>query len=480
MYIYSTESIPVLKGLEDGWMFGRKMDVFDAQWSAFRSSLPLLCAVALLHTLCISACGSVFARFRVQLLFGIAFVLVLYGYKIIYIVGVSSLNYGLRYMFRGKNLTIATWIFSLLSLILVSGTGDDWPMFSFLRRFAGMERWSHHFNMIVLKMISYGVDYQKARYPVNEEKRVYVKNSYKERQELSLPIAEYSFANYISYLLYPPLVLAGPIITFNAWQSQMVLPQKTYSPKAIVLYIFRWIGVFIIMEGFAHFNYSNAIAAQKGVALENMSSLLLGLAVSICVLFYMWLKFLLIWRFFRIWSLLLGIETPENMTRCVLNNYSIAKFWKGWHSSFNLWIVRYIYIPLGGKNQGVFTQLLNISLVFLFVALWHDLDWRVFHWAFLVSLVFVPELVGTMVFKKMRIPNPQIAKHICIAAGSFNVLLLMACNLVGYVFGMDGLSVLIDLLVKTATPIAIILISSAIYSGVSLMMYLEERKYVHI
>ena len=237
-----------------------------------------------------------------------------------------------------------------------------------------------------------------------------------------------------------------------------------------------------LIKLFCHFNYSNAIAAQKGEAMDQIPSLLVALFLSVCVLFFMWLKFLLMWRFFRLWSLAAGIEAPENMTRCVLNNYSIALFWKGWHSSFNLWIVRYIYIPLGGSALTTFTRLLNILLVFTFVALWHDLDWRVFHWAFFVSAIFVPELVGGAIygnskfFKTLKLSHPYWCKRIVICAGSLNVFLLIACNLVGYVFGFDGLGILVRLAHRTATPVAVAFVCVCFYCAVSLMMYLERQK----
>jgi hypothetical protein len=45
--------------------------------------------------------------------------------------------------------------------------------------------------------------------------------------------------------------------------------------------------------------------------------------VSLMVLNFMWLKFAVIWRFFRLWALLSGVEVPENMLRCVNNNATI-------------------------------------------------------------------------------------------------------------------------------------------------------------
>ncbi|KAJ7297458.1 hypothetical protein O6H91_Y055800 [Diphasiastrum complanatum] len=53
----------------------------------------------------------------------------------------------------------------------------------------------------------------------------------------------------------------------------------------------------------------------------------------------MWLKFLLIWRFFQFWALASGIEAPENMPRCVNNCYDLEGFWRSWHASYNRWLV---------------------------------------------------------------------------------------------------------------------------------------------
>jgi hypothetical protein len=43
----------------------------------------------------------------------------------------------------------------------------------------------------------------------------------------------------------------------------------------------------------------------------------------------------------RFWALAEGVMPPENMTRCVANNYDIAGFWQNWHASYNLWLVRW-------------------------------------------------------------------------------------------------------------------------------------------
>ena len=43
---------------------------------------------------------------------------------------------------------------------------------------------------------------------------------------------------------------------------------------------------------------------------------------------FMYMKFLVVWRMFRVFALIDGIDCPEDMPRCVNNNYSFTGFWR--------------------------------------------------------------------------------------------------------------------------------------------------------
>ena len=109
------------------------------------------------------------------------------------------------------------------------------------------------------------------------------------------------------------------------------------------------------MEFILHFMYMVAIkdtAAWYGDSVAELSM------VGFWNLIIVWLKvscherpfvrqrdshrsqLLIPWRFFRLWALLDGVDPPENMVRCMANNYSALGFWRSWHRSYNLWIVR--------------------------------------------------------------------------------------------------------------------------------------------
>lgn len=67
---------------------------------------------------------------------------------------------------------------------------------------------------------------------------------------------------------------------------------------------------------------------------------------------------------------------------------------------FYWWFLfRYIYVPLGGSKNVI----LNTVLVFSFVALWHDLTFRLLAWGWLVSLFVIPELAASYLLSANKV-----------------------------------------------------------------------------
>jgi len=162
-------------------------------------------------------------------------------------------------------------------------------------------------------------------------------------------------------------------------------------------------------------------------------------------LHHIWLKLLLPWRFFRLWSLVDGLDPPENMARCMSDNYSTLAFWRGWHRSFNRWIVRYVYVPLGGAGVRGARSLANYLAVFTFVALWHDINLRLLVWGWLVVLFIAPEALATIAFPRRKWQaRPALYRWICGVGAVANILMMMAANLVGFAIGLDGLKGLVE------------------------------------
>ena len=115
---------------------------------------------------------------------------------------------------------------------------------------------------------------------------------------------------------------------------------------------------------------------------------------------------------------------------------------------------RYIYIPLGGTKNVVVTT----ALIFTFVALWHDLSFRLLAWGWLVSLFIFPELLAATLVPQSKVrphflTEPPLChhhsrdqygrhawyRHVCACGGVINVFTMIAANLVGFVIGTDGI-----------------------------------------
>ncbi|KAJ3296089.1 glycerol transporter [Borealophlyctis nickersoniae] len=188
-----------------------------------------------------------------------------------------------------------------------------------------------------------------------------------------------------------------------------------------------------------------------------------------------WLKLLIIWRFFRLWALSDTIDSTENMTRCMSNNFSAMDFWKHWHRSFNRWLVRYLYIPLGGSTH----YALTIWPIFTFVAVWHDVSMRLLMWGWLVPAFILPEVVVKRVFggDKGRKMFGKMYRHLAAIAAVFNILLMMVANLVGFAVGVDGVKEMgAGILDREGGAMFIIATLVGLFCGVQVMFEWREME----
>ncbi|KAF9929630.1 glycerol transporter, partial [Linnemannia zychae] len=405
--------------LSDGF-FGYKLDNSDGQWRGFRDNLPKLLIVASIYLPLSHLYSSFFVpskttnslKYPQQPLFRTYFFLAfsaiylyfMYGNSILKILLIVSANYAIAKL--GNNarwMPIATWTFNVAVLFLNEGYkgynfSDIHESLTWLDDNTGMDRrWDVHFNFTMLRLVSFNLDYYwslNSDHHLIMEDRDRTPNNDKERVTQPAFAGDYCFIYYLAYALYAPLYVAGPIMTFNDFISQLRYP-KTIPTKTYLLWLVRLIFALAVMEFTNHYMYM--VAISKTQAWDGDSILQIAM-IALFNLVLIWLKLLIIWRFFRLWALLDGIDAPDNMIRCVINNYSALGFWRSWHKSFNLWIIRYIYVPLGGTRYAMY----NIWVVFTFVAVWHDINLKLLAWGWLISLFILPEIIAGRVFSKQK------------------------------------------------------------------------------
>jgi D-alanyl-lipoteichoic acid acyltransferase DltB (MBOAT superfamily) len=122
-------------------------------------------------------------------------------------------------------------------------------------------------------------------------------------------------------------------------------------------------------------------------------------------------------------------------------------------------------------------MILATTMVFTFVALWHDLSFKLLAWGWLVSLFIVPELVGRALVPVQKYGARWWYRHIAACGGVANVLLMMGANLVGFVLGLDGMKHLIHELASTAHGWAFTAFAcSCLFVGVQIMFEYREEE----
>ncbi|KAI5022329.1 hypothetical protein ZWY2020_059059 [Hordeum vulgare] len=432
-----------LYGLRAGSIAGRLNDSSDGQWRNFRGNLPVLTVVMAAFLIVANGlrygCGlKGTGASLIWLILSLIYLCYLHGACVGFILVIAGVNYAIVKLFaRYKYCTGIIWSFNLAMLTLNRVyEGYSFSLFgqqlAFLDNYRGTFRWHICFNFVVLRMISFGCDYCWTLSSSHFDHKKHMqkcevcysgKTCYYALQEKGLSVDKYTFLTYLCYLTYAPLYIAGPVVSYNAFAAQLDVPQKTIQ-----------LGRYVVMD-----------------RLWRQLTPFEIFIISYGVLIFMWLKFFLIWRYFRFWSLVGGVETPENMPRCINNCHDLESFWKSWHASFNRWLVRYVYIPLGGSKR----KLLSIWVVFTFVAVWHDLEWKLLSWAWLTCLFFVPEIVIKSFSNNIQAKSTLgrfIHRELSAIGGAVTVSSLMVANLVVYVVGSGIKALMWQMLQKDALP----------------------------
>ncbi|KAI1418892.1 MBOAT, membrane-bound O-acyltransferase family-domain-containing protein [Xylaria sp. FL1777] len=518
--------------LSPGWIRGRKIDVTDSQYRTFRNNIPYLAALVVFHPLLRRLYNGVVYRVnsggqasrptleeadqrlnqRASFDFGFAiiYLLALHGVSVVKILAILYLNYQVATNLPRKSVPVATWVFnvgilfanelgkgykfkdiaSLLWVFLSGGLIDEsnsslvnWGRW--LDSYGGlMGRWEILFNITVLRLISFNLDYywsldRRGYSPIEKQLDP---SSLSERDRVLTPAQskDFSFRNYVAYAIYAPLYLTGPIITFNDYISQLRYKPASVELSRTIRYGLRFAFALLAMEIILHYDYVQAIAKFS----PRWASYT---AAQLCLLSYfnlhlIWLKLLLPWRFFRLWSLVDGIDPPENIIRCVSNNWSTLAFWRSWHRSFYRWSLRYIYVPLGGSSfssaRNAVRSVLTYVLVFTFVALWHDIQLRLLIWGWLIVLFMLPEMVAGSLFPKRRWEDhPTAYRMLCCAGAVVNVFMMMTANLVGFAFGIDGLrSILAGIFEHFSGYVFLSMAYALLFVGVQVMFEIRESE----
>jgi len=152
-------------------------------------------------------------------------------------------------------------------------------------------------------------------------------------------------------------------------------------------------------------------------------------------------------------ALLLGFRLPKNFNH-PYKATSLSDFWRRWHISLSTWLRDYLYIPLGGNQNGKIRTYINLLITMLIGGLWHGAALKYIIWGGLHGL----GLIVNRLIKHISKESSQVSRVVgWILTFHFVVITWVVFR----VESLQNAQIMIDRVIRTFMPINIINIISS-------------------
>jgi hypothetical protein len=149
-------------------------DLSDSQWRTFRAGLPALTGVMAIFTI---LAGGLKAGLHLSgrpmawfwLILSLSYIAYLHGACVVFILAIAISNFAITKAFGGtRALPILIWTFNI-GFLVANRVYEGYRFSSFgeqlahLDQYRGVMRWQISFNFVILRMLSFSLDYHWAR-----------------------------------------------------------------------------------------------------------------------------------------------------------------------------------------------------------------------------------------------------------------------------------------------------------------------------
>lgn len=177
------------------------------------------------------------SQIRFTLLTSLAVLFIFHGSSSIKYLAIISTSFSIGRLSAGTKWNpFLTWTFNLLILFLnehysgyrfadMLGSNFEW-----LDAYEGVQaRWHVLFNFAMLRLVSFNMDYYWAcnskKQSIKDHDVLDNEPRLSDKDRITTPLKnldqDYGYLNFLAYILYTPLLLCGPIITYNDFISQV-------------------------------------------------------------------------------------------------------------------------------------------------------------------------------------------------------------------------------------------------------------------
>ena len=184
-----------------------------------------------------------------------------------------------------------------------------------------------------------------------------------------------SWLDYLFYLSFFPALAMGPIVRAREFLPQL---RDNKEPTKQMIYSGFWLVLLGVIKKavFADYlaQYSDiAFGSADGYSGFELAMAMIGYTMQIYCDFSGYSDMAI--GLGRIMGFDLGINF--NFPYRSLNP---TEFWTRWHITLSMWLMDYVYIPLGGNRKGKLRQYFNLVATMLIGGLWHGAAWNYIVW----------------------------------------------------------------------------------------------------
>ncbi|XP_071404147.1 protein-cysteine N-palmitoyltransferase HHAT isoform X3 [Pithys albifrons albifrons] len=249
--------------------------------------------------------------------------------------------------------------------------------------------------------------------------------------------SSHSFPWMLAYVFYYPTFHNGPLMNFDEFSKQM-RRQEAFSVKSnlsiLIVGIIRIFFWWCLAELMIHLMYIHALYSSA-LPLESASYWALGgLALAQVLFFYV--KYLVL---YGVPALLLQMDglKPPALPCCVSLMHSFTKMWRSFDVGLHRFLVRYIYVPMGGSQSSLLGMLFSTALTFAFISYWHGGQsylwyWGALNWFGVVVENGVKRILSISLIQDLieRFFSPRIRRRLHAVLASVSTSMLILSNLI--------------------------------------------------